>query len=202
MSHSLSKIIFMEIWFTCSKIYSACLANGEGMKMAGSTCQGSKASFRSSYNPGAWDPAPQTKATCERKIGSCHLQLTSPESQAGPLIQLPRKLGHKLPCACSLSCLQLSMTSWTVALWRSCPWDFPDKKTGVGGHFLLQGIFLTQGWKPCLLNLLHHSLPLSHLGIPICSLTNIYNHATTTPKAKGQYEVSSWVFAGQFHTHC
>ena len=26
-----------------------------------------------------------------------------------------------------------------------CPWDFPSKNTGVGCHFLLQGIFLTQG---------------------------------------------------------
>ena len=25
------------------------------------------------------------------------------------------------------------------------PWDFPGKTTGVGRHFLLQGIFLTQG---------------------------------------------------------
>ena len=25
-----------------------------------------------------------------------------------------------------------------------CPWDFPGKDTGVGCHFLLQGIFLTQ----------------------------------------------------------
>ena len=24
-------------------------------------------------------------------------------------------------------------------------WDFPDKSTGMGYHFLLQGIFLTQG---------------------------------------------------------
>ena len=27
------------------------------------------------------------------------------------------------------------------------PQDFPDKNTGVGSHFLLQGIFLTQGSK-------------------------------------------------------
>ena len=27
-----------------------------------------------------------------------------------------------------------------------CPWDFPGKNTGVGCHFLLQGVFLTQGW--------------------------------------------------------
>ena len=26
-----------------------------------------------------------------------------------------------------------------------CPWNFPGKNTGVGCHFLLQGIFLTQG---------------------------------------------------------
>ena len=26
-----------------------------------------------------------------------------------------------------------------------CPWDFPSKNTGVGCHFLLLGIFLTQG---------------------------------------------------------
>ena len=25
------------------------------------------------------------------------------------------------------------------------PWDSPGKNTGVGYHFLLQGIFLTQG---------------------------------------------------------
>ena len=26
-----------------------------------------------------------------------------------------------------------------------CPWDSPGRNTGVGSHFLLQGIFLTQG---------------------------------------------------------
>jgi len=26
-----------------------------------------------------------------------------------------------------------------------CPWDFPGKNTGMGCHFLLQVIFLTQG---------------------------------------------------------
>ena len=33
-----------------------------------------------------------------------------------------------------------------------CPQDFPGKNTGVGCHFLLQGIFLTQGSNPCLLH--------------------------------------------------
>ena len=31
-------------------------------------------------------------------------------------------------------------------------WNFPGKNTGVGCHFLLQGIFLTQGSNPCLLH--------------------------------------------------
>ena len=33
-----------------------------------------------------------------------------------------------------------------------CPWDFPGKSTGVGCHFLLHGIFLTQGSNPGLLH--------------------------------------------------
>ena len=41
-----------------------------------------------------------------------------------------------------------------------------SNNTGVGGHFLLQGIFLTQGSNPHLLSLLQVSLPLCHLGRP------------------------------------
>ena len=36
-----------------------------------------------------------------------------------------------------------------------CPWDFPGMSAEVGCHFLLQGIFLTQGSNPGLLHLLH-----------------------------------------------
>ena len=54
------------------------------------------------------------------------------------------------------------MTPWTSRL--LCPWDFPGKKTGVGIHFLLQGIFLTQGLSPHLLHWQVDSLPLSYLG--------------------------------------
>ena len=44
-----------------------------------------------------------------------------------------------------------------------CPQDSPGKNTGMGCHALLQGIFLTQGLKPCLLHWQAGSLPLSHL---------------------------------------
>jgi len=48
-----------------------------------------------------------------------------------------------------------------------CPWDSPGKNTGVGCHFLLQGIFPTQGSNLGLLCLLHleaYSLPLAPPG--------------------------------------
>ena len=48
-----------------------------------------------------------------------------------------------------------------------CPWDFPGKNTGVGCHFLLQGIFLTQGSNLCLLHSQADSLPLNLLGNPM-----------------------------------
>ena len=47
---------------------------------------------------------------------------------------------------------------------------FPGKDTGLGCHFLLQGIFLTQGSNSCLLCFLPwqvQSLPLSHLRNPL-----------------------------------
>ena len=67
-----------------------------------------------------------------------------------------------------------------------CPWDFPGRDDGVGCHFLLQGIFQTQGSKPSLLHLLHwqtDSLLLSHLSsperlwgdiIPLTTKTNLF----------------------------
>ena len=44
-------------------------------------------------------------------------------------------------------------SSWPTRLLS--PWDFPSKNTGVGCHFLLQGIFPTQGSNPVLLHCKH-----------------------------------------------
>ena len=55
-----------------------------------------------------------------------------------------------------------------------CPWDSPDKNTGVDSLFLLQGIFLTQGSNLHLLGLLHWqavSLPLAPPGKPKIALS-------------------------------
>ena len=40
--------------------------------------------------------------------------------------------------------------------------DFPGKNTGVGCHFLLQGIFLTKEQNLCLLQFLHWQAILCH----------------------------------------
>ena len=48
-----------------------------------------------------------------------------------------------------------------------CPWDFLGKITGVGGHFLLQGIFPTQRLNLSLLHWQADSLPLMPTGKPL-----------------------------------
>ena len=45
-------------------------------------------------------------------------------------------------------------------------WHFPGGNTGLCCHFLLQGIFLTQGLNSCLLYWQTDSLQWSHLGSP------------------------------------
>ena len=69
-------------------------------------------------------------------------------------------------------CSVMSDSLWPNGLWpaRLLFWrDSPGKNTEMGCHFLLQGIFPIQGWKPCLLCLLHwqtDSLPLMPPGKP------------------------------------
>ena len=60
------------------------------------------------------------------------------------------------PMDCSLSVL--------------CPWDSPGKNTGVGCHFLLQGIFPTQGSNPGLPHCRQILYHLSHQERPRCPL--------------------------------
>ena len=63
-------------------------------------------------------------------------------------------------------CLQLHGL-WPIRL--LCPEDFSVRNTGMGCHFFLQGIFLTQGLNPCLfcyLNWQAYSLPLETAAKP------------------------------------
>ena len=82
-----------------------------------------------------------------------------------------------------------------------CPWDFPGRNTGVGCHFLLQGIFPTQESNPHLLHLLYwqtDSLPLCHPGSVIRAgfKCNLSMRSTWIIVSKG------WDFANWFiHWH-
>ena len=87
------------------------------------------------------------------------------------------RLGFILLCVymCALCLLRCSVMSNSLLphglqpVRLLCPWNFPGKNTGGGCHFLLQGIFPTQGSYPRLLCLLHwqaDSLPLGHLRSP------------------------------------
>ena len=59
------------------------------------------------------------------------------------------------------------MSDSFVTTWLLCPWDSPGKNTGVGCHFLLQGIFPIQGSNPSLLHWQEDSWPLSPQSNPI-----------------------------------
>ena len=78
-------------------------------------------------------------------------------------------------CMYSQSCL----TVWLPQLLPTrllCPQDCPGKNTGVGCHFLLQEIFLTQGLNPPVLHLLQcqvDALPLYRLGSPSLNLYTV-----------------------------
>ena len=71
---------------------------------------------------------------------------------------------YKVLSVCVLSHIQLLATLWTVAHQAALFMEFPGKNTGVGCHFLLQGIFPTQGLNLHLLHWQLDSLSLCHLG--------------------------------------
>ena len=96
-------------------------------------------------------------------------------SECVPTIRLNIQIGKlRSKCACILNHLSLVSNSLQpYGLYPTrllCPWDSPGKNTGTGCHFLLQGIFPTQGLNQHLLWLMHCKkilyLPLSHRGIP------------------------------------
>ena len=73
-----------------------------------------------------------------------------------------------------------SVTPRTAAHQAPLSMGFSRREHWSGCHFLLQGIFLTQGWNSCLLHLLHWQAVLyhqRHLGSPVCAY--MYTYACT-----------------------
>ena len=138
-------------------------------------CSNSSSSLESSPTPSVWAiPASALQqltislnlCLCLRHARGCVLKIRGhvifvfmllPPSNL-PVIECPC---HCLVIKSSLTRLRPHELSTTTFLY---PWDFPGKNTGVGHHFLLQGIFLTYGLNPCLLHWQADSLALSHLG--------------------------------------
>ena len=69
-----------------------------------------------------------------------------------------------------------------------CPWDFPSKITAVACHFLLQGIFRTQGSNLSLLHLLHWHMDslLTSPGKPLCLHYTVFIKCVITLCLKNQ----------------
>ena len=67
-------------------------------------------------------------------------------------------------CVCVCVCMhaQSCLTLCDPMAWLLCLWNLPGKNTGVDCHFLLQGIFPTQGLNPCVL----HWQAILYLGSP------------------------------------
>ena len=66
-------------------------------------------------------------------------------------------------------CSVMSDSLWPHGLWPTrllCPWNSPGRNTGVGCHFLLQGIFVTRENEPASPALQVDSVPLSRQGNP------------------------------------
>ena len=135
---------------------------------------------------------------CCPSLGPYHL---SPLLLWGPFSWSLHFQLHFLLCICVFSCSVVSDSLQPHVLWPArllCPRDSPGKNTGVGCHFLLQGIFWTQGSNPCFLHLQAGFLPLSHLGSLIQSIRTLsyLKSFTGSPLSMGV-----WVRMSQYGLH-
>ena len=86
-------------------------------------------------------------------------------------------IDHVTMCSCSA----MSDSLWSHGLWPTrlcCLWEFTSKSTGLGCHFLLHGIFLTQG---------------SNLGFPHCKADTL----PSEPSGKPFYCINSAKFLAE-----
>ena len=93
-----------------------------------------------------WDfPAKSTGVGCHCLLWEAQTGLSSVQIGSLSLFTLANIQAHIKPL------WRLSLLSYVWLLYHPmdntflCPWNFPGNNTGVGCHFLLQGIFLVQG---------------------------------------------------------
>ena len=131
-----------------------------------------------------------------------------------------RRNGNIFPFSFPAICFLLDKVRWTVHLseWsRSvvshslrphglqptrllCPWDFPGKSTGVGCHFLLQGIFPTQELNPGLWYCRQTLYCLSHQGSHPCDFRWTVHLETLKYRSRASRWICRPLFTLRFQT--
>ena len=84
---------------------------------------------------------------------ACGISVPHPGTKSAPPALEGRVLTTRPPGKVLVT--QAYPTLWPHGLWPArllCPWNSPGKNTGVGSHFVLQGIFPTQGLNSCFLH--------------------------------------------------
>ena len=93
------------------------------------------------WRQGVWD-----KGHCWRDMRGQRPRRVSPNTiKLSTRFPVPYTSASRESESVSHSVASDSVTPWIVAPRLLCPWDSPGNNTGVGGHFLLQRIFLAQG---------------------------------------------------------
>ena len=123
---------------------------------------------RQEYGNGLPFPSPGDLPNPGMEPGSPALQADalSSEPPGNPTKHLRNIPGEKQCCQKTMHSV-MSDSLWPHGLQPArllCLWNFPGKNTGVGCHFLLQGIFPTQGLNPGLLHWRQALYCLSHQG--------------------------------------
>ena len=127
-------------------------------------------------------------------------RLTWPWGEQGMISQPQRLTGvwTELVEVKSLSRVRLFVIPWTVAHQAPRSMGFSGMNTGVGCHFLLQGIFLTQGSNPGLPHCRQTLYRLSYQGSPelverlhisLRLIQGVTRRTTGEPRRPGQKQV-------------
>ena len=105
-----------------------------------------------------------------------------------PSPRIKRQTNRMCVCSAAQSCLTLQPPELQPTR-LPFPWDSPGKNTGVGCHFLLQGIFLTQGSSPPLLHWQADSLLLRYLGSPNKLTRSISDMMVSRPEPRCPWHI-------------
>ena len=151
-----------------------------------SLATGSSAQQRSLARLGPTHPICEWQPFGLPSPGACELGVQLPATDPSPHRPGWDADGFAITNNASLLCIRLLLFSCSVVSYSLqthrlkasrffCPQDFAGKKTGVGFHALLQGIFPILGSNPCLLHWQADSLPLHHQGSPSFNVTSSVN---------------------------